>query len=48
MTMAAWRAMRNTPNAKVTVSQMGNPSRMAVTAKLTATVTVSKNGRPVI
>lgn len=48
MTMAAWCAMRNTLNAKVTVSQMGNPSGMAATAKLTATVTVSKNGRPVI
>eukprot|EP00978_Attheya_sp_CCMP212_P007461 scaffold17302_cov53-Attheya_sp.AAC.4 len=44
--MALERAMRKTPKAKVTVTQMGSPSGMAATAKLTATFIVSKNGRP--
>mmetsp|Transcript_15769 Transcript_15769/g.33327 ORF Transcript_15769/g.33327 Transcript_15769/m.33327 type:complete len:200 (+) Transcript_15769:1998-2597(+) len=46
LTMALWRAMRSTPSARVTVTQMGSPSGMAATARLTATVTVSKKGRP--
>mmetsp|Transcript_14962 Transcript_14962/g.21400 ORF Transcript_14962/g.21400 Transcript_14962/m.21400 type:complete len:259 (-) Transcript_14962:518-1294(-) len=38
--------MRRTPSARVTVTQMGNPSGMAATARLTATVTVFKKGLP--
>ena len=41
------RAILITPRASVTVTQMGSPSGMAATAKLTATVTVSRKGRPI-
>ena len=44
--MAFDLAMRNTPRANVTVTQIGKPSGMAATARETATVTVSRKGRP--
>ena len=46
LTMALRLAIRKTPKASVTVTQMGSPSGMAATAKLTAMLTVSKKGRP--
>mmetsp|Transcript_16441 Transcript_16441/g.24596 ORF Transcript_16441/g.24596 Transcript_16441/m.24596 type:complete len:220 (+) Transcript_16441:394-1053(+) len=45
-TIAFDRAILNTPSARVTVTQIGRPSGIAATARLTATVTVSKKGLP--
>mmetsp|Transcript_5060 Transcript_5060/g.14669 ORF Transcript_5060/g.14669 Transcript_5060/m.14669 type:complete len:317 (-) Transcript_5060:447-1397(-) len=44
--MAFRRDILKTPSASVTVVTMGSPSGMAATARLTATVSVSSNGRP--
>jgi hypothetical protein len=38
--------MRITPNANVTVVQIGKPSGMAATAKLTPNVNISNNANP--
>ena len=45
-TTALWRAMRMTPSASVTATQIGRPSGIAATARDTPTVKTSRMGSP--